>query len=513
MAESKPKQETNMPRLGPGGRPGGPGGPMAARMNSEKPKNTKETLFRILKYIGKNKLILIMLVVLMAMITAIDVVGPSLQQKAIDTISFYDGSLHVDLGNLRFYLLIMICIFVCSAAMTFFQGILSAKLSQATVYEMRNDLFKKISRLPIKYTDTHRHGDIMSRMTNDVENVSNAIAQSITSLFSALLTLVGVTAMMLYYSWIMTIVAIVTIPITVFISSKLAKFMRKYFVRQQKLLGQINGHVEEMISSYKTVVAYSKEEEAIEKFGQVSDDLRKCSISARVWGSIMGPIMNFLGNFQYVILASLGGFMMIKGYGGMTIGKIQAMLQYSKNFSRPINMIAAQYSSILTALAGAERIFEIMDRQAFRQLKFHIKNRGDRAFYVPERRIWKRNGEFQFISLPLLSPFNIGNRKDNGRTTTEDRATDNAHESGGGALGRCLRAGTAAGRTLRGGRAGRPDDREGRLFAGERNPEARMLLRPSPPADIRIHPHAQPATEARGHPHRHGTSEQHGQSG
>lgn len=361
MAESKPKQETNMPRLGPGGRPGGPGGPMAARMNSEKPKNTKETLFRILKYIGKNKLILIMLVVLMAMITAIDVVGPSLQQKAIDTISFYDGSLHVDLGNLRFYLLIMICIFVCSAAMTFFQGILSAKLSQATVYEMRNDLFKKISRLPIKYTDTHRHGDIMSRMTNDVENVSNAIAQSITSLFSALLTLVGVTAMMLYYSWIMTIVAIVTIPITVFISSKLAKFMRKYFVRQQKLLGQINGHVEEMISSYKTVVAYSKEEEAIEKFGQVSDDLRKCSISARVWGSIMGPIMNFLGNFQYVILASLGGFMMIKGYGGMTIGKIQAMLQYSKNFSRPINMIAAQYSSILTALAGAERIFEIMD--------------------------------------------------------------------------------------------------------------------------------------------------------
>lgn len=361
MAENKPKQEVNMPRLGPGGRPGGPGGPMGARMNSEKPKNTKGTLFRILKYIGKNKLILIMLIVLMAMITVIDVVGPMFQQKAIDTISFYDGRLHVDLDNMRFYLLIMICIFACSGAMTFFQGILSAKLSQATVYEMRNDLFKKISRLPIKYTDTHRHGDIMSRMTNDVENVSNAIAQSITSLFSALLTLVGVTVMMLYYSRIMTVIAIVTIPVTILVSSKLAKFMRKYFVRQQRLLGQINGHVEEMISSYKTVVAYSKEEEAVERFGQVSNELRKCSISARVWGSIMGPIMNFLGNFQYVILASLGGFMIIKGYGGMTIGKIQAMLQYSKNFSRPINMIAAQYSSILTALAGAERIFDIMD--------------------------------------------------------------------------------------------------------------------------------------------------------
>lgn len=361
MAENKPKQEVNMPRFGPGGRPGGPGGPMGARVNSEKPKNTKGTLFRILKYIGKNKLILIMLIVLMAMITVIDVVGPMFQQKAIDTISFYDGRLHVDLDNMRFYLLIMICIFACSGAMTFFQGILSAKLSQATVYEMRNDLFKKISRLPIKYTDTHRHGDIMSRMTNDVENVSNAIAQSVTSLFSALLTLVGVTFMMLYYSRIMTVIAIVTIPVTILVSSKLAKFMRKYFVRQQRLLGQINGHVEEMISSYKTVVAYSKEEEAVERFGQVSNELRKCSISARVWGSIMGPIMNFLGNFQYVILASLGGFMMIKGYGGMTIGKIQAMLQYSKNFSRPINMIAAQYSSILTALAGAERIFDIMD--------------------------------------------------------------------------------------------------------------------------------------------------------
>lgn len=363
MAENRPKQEVNMPRLGPGGRPGGPGGPMGARINKEKPKNTKATLLRILKYIGKNKLVLIMLVIFMAIITAIDVIGPMFQQKAIDTISFYDGKLHVDLESMRSYLIVMVCIFLCSALLNFFQGIFSAKLSQATVYAMRNDLFKKISKLPIKYTDTHKHGDIMSRMTNDVENVSNAIAQSITSLFSALLTLVGVTAMMLYYSWIMTIIAIVTIPVTIFISSKLAKFMRKYFVKQQKLLGQINGHVEEMITSYKTVVAYGKEEEAVEKFGKVSDELRKCSISARVWGSIMGPIMNFLGNFQYVILASVGGFMMIKGYGGMTIGKIQAMLQYSKNFSRPINMIASQYSSILTALAGAERIFEIMDNE------------------------------------------------------------------------------------------------------------------------------------------------------
>ncbi len=360
--EQPKTQKPDMPRFGPGGRPGGPpGGPMAARMSKEKPKNTKQTLFRIFRYIGKNKSILVMLLIFMVAITAIDVIGPMFQQKAIDTISFYDDRLHVDLDNMRFYLIMMAVIFALNGVMTFFQGVLSARLSQATVYSMRNDLFKKISRLPIKYTDSHKHGDIMSRMTNDVENVSNAISQSITSLFSAVLTLVGVFSMMMYYSPVMTVIAVVTIPVTIFVSSHLAKFMRKYFVRQQKLLGNINGQVEEMITSYKTVVAYGKEKEAVKKFGEVSDELRKCSISARVWGSIMGPIMNFLGNLQYVILAAVGGFMMIKGYGGMSVGKIQAMLQYSKHFSRPVNMIAAQYSSILTALAGAERIFEIMD--------------------------------------------------------------------------------------------------------------------------------------------------------
>ena len=226
---------------------------------------------------------------------------------------------------------------------------------------MRNDLFRKISRLPIRYTDTHRHGDIMSRMTNDVENVSNAISQSVSSLFSCVLTIVGALSMMLYYSPFMTLIAMVTIPISIFISSKLGKFMRKYFVRQQRLLGQLNGQVEETVTSYKTVVAYGKEGESVEKFGEISHGLRSCAISARVWGSIMGPIMNFIGNLQYVAIAATGGWLMLSGRGSISIGSIQAMLQYSKKFTRPINMIANQYSSILTALAGAERIFEIMD--------------------------------------------------------------------------------------------------------------------------------------------------------
>ena len=233
---------------------------------------------------------------------------------------------------------------------------------------MRSDLFRKISRLPISYTDRHRHGDIMSRMTNDVENVSNAISQSVTTLFSCVITLVGALVMMMYYSWQMTLIAIVTIPLSIFISSALGKLMRKHFVRRQKLLGQLNGQVEETVTSYKTVVAYGKEEESVEKFGVISHELRSCAIRARVWGSIMGPIMNFVGNLQYVLIAATGGWMVINGVVNhltgqlISVGSVQAMLQYSKKFTHPINQIANQYSGILTALAGAERIFEIMDQ-------------------------------------------------------------------------------------------------------------------------------------------------------
>ncbi len=346
----------------PPGRPGGrPGGPMGARLNAEKPKNTMKTLGRLIRYIGKNGVILIFLMLIMLAVTGADLLSPFFQQKAIDTISLENGKLAVDLNAMVGYLAAMGGVFAISATLAYFQGILAAKLSQSTVYTMRNDLFRKISHLPISYTDSHRHGDIMSRMTNDVENVSNAVSQSITTLFSAVLTLIGALVMMLYYSPIMTAVAIITIPLTLLVTTFLSKFMRKYFIRQQRILGQINSNVEESVTGYKTVVAYGKEVESVEKFAANAEELRTTAISARVWGSIMGPIMNFLGNFQYVLLAATGGFLVLTGRGHVTVGAIQAMLQYSKKFSHPINMIANQYSTILTALAGAERIFEIMD--------------------------------------------------------------------------------------------------------------------------------------------------------
>ena len=386
--------DRRLPMPGPGG-PGG-GRNNMSRVNGEKPKNTKETLLRLSKYIGRSRYILIALLVLTLLIAVIELTGPLLQGNAIDAIEAvhydadgnvlhnYDATAMKALSvrteyKVHFYaadyvgkdghtngllpnLITMGVLFAVSAVLNFFMGVVAAKLSQRTVYTMRNDLFEKISRLPIKYTDTHKHGDIMSRITNDVENVSNAISSSITLLFSGLLTIVGALVMMLILSPVMTLVAMITIPLSVLVSSKLTKFMRKYFIRRQKLLGALNGTVEEMVTSYGTVVAYGKEPDALAVFSEYSEGYRDCSVKARVWGSIMGPIMNFLGNLQYVLVAATGGAMIIfGGPGNISIGNIQSMLSYSKSFTRPINQIANQYSAILTALAGAERIFEIMD--------------------------------------------------------------------------------------------------------------------------------------------------------
>ena len=381
------------------GRPGGGGGPHMSRVNREKPKQTKKTLGRLMGYIGRARYILILLLAITLLMSAIDLLGPLLQGYAIDAIEpvhynaatgellfNYDDAdpafagietttrfhVHFNAGSylgkegktlgLIGILLLMGVFFLFNATMNFVMHVIAAKLSQHVVYTMRNDLFRKISRLPIRYTDTHKHGDIMSRMTNDVENVSNAVSNAITLLFSGLLTIVGTLCMMLILSPVMTLVAMVTIPLSIFVSTMLGKMMRKHFIARQKLLGAMNGTVEEMVTSYGTVVAYGKERAAVGIFSDVSEKYRDCSVRARVWGSIMGPVMNFIGNLQYVLVAATGGALILFGTpGAISIGNIQSMLSYSKKFTHPINQIANQYSAILTALAGAERIFEVMD--------------------------------------------------------------------------------------------------------------------------------------------------------
>lgn len=350
---------------GPMGRRGG--GPMAGRMHAEKPKNAGRTLGRLLKYIGSSKGILISIIAIMCLVTVIDLAIPWVQGEAINSI-VYDKLTDITtvewegIHGLWFYLGLLAVLYVFSAILSFFSSRLAAKLSLMTVYKIRKDLFAKISSLPIKYTDTHRHGDIMSRMTNDVENVSNTISQSIASLFSGMITLVGTLVIMISISPIMTLVAFVAIPLTLLVSTILTKAMRKYYVRQQKLLGALNGHIEEMVTGYNTVVAYGKEDAERERFAEISEELRATGIKAKVWGGIMGPCMNIIGNLQYLLVAGFGGYFALSGgVFAIRVGDIQKMLQYSKKFTRPINELANQFTAILTALAGAERIFEILD--------------------------------------------------------------------------------------------------------------------------------------------------------
>ncbi len=340
-------------------RPGRGPGPMG--MPKEKPKNVKASLSRILSYIGKNKNLLFAMLAVMLVATLLNIFAPSLQASAIDSITITETKLSVDFNELTKWLVIMGVTYLLSAVLTYFQNIFAAKLSQYTVRIMRKDLFARISRLPIKYIDTHKHGDIMSRMTNDVENVSNSVSQSLGSLISGVIMLVGCFVMMLIYSWQLTLISMITIFLTLFVSKSLSKLMRKYFPMQQAKLGQLNGQIEESVSGYKTVKAFTQEKAVCEEFNKTSDRLKSIGIKAQILGGSMGPCMNCIGNIGFLLIAAFGGWFAIEGI--ISIGTIQAFITYSKQFTRPINEIANQYAQLQSALAGAERVFEIMDSE------------------------------------------------------------------------------------------------------------------------------------------------------
>lgn len=346
---------------------GGPPPHERMGMPQEKAKNAKGTLKRLLKYIGRNKYLLFSLIGVMIAITLLSLLAPILQASAIDTFTLDENRLNVDFESLTRILLFLAGTYVLQSGLTYLQGIFAAKLSQTTVRVMRDDLFSKISYLPLKYIDTHQHGDIMSRMTNDVENISNTVSQSIASLFSGVIMLVGCLCIMLYYSPILTLVSFVSVALTLFVTKYLSKYMRKYFPMQQGLLGSLNGHIEEMVTGYKTVVAFGREEKAKEEFNEISENLKKTAIKAQIFGGVMGPCMNVIGNIGFLLIAAFGGLLVWSGFnpialgGLLTVGTIQAFISYSKQFTRPINELAQQYAAIQTALAGAERVFEIMD--------------------------------------------------------------------------------------------------------------------------------------------------------
>lgn len=322
----------------------------------EHAENFGKTLKRMVTYFFHEKVLVMSLCVVVILGTICGIFAPSIQSRAIDIIA---GSVQENLWNA---IVTMLIVYMLYSLSQFIQGLISAKLSQRIVKQMRTELFGKIIDLPIAYLDTHSHGDVMSRMTNDIENISTTVSQSLPSLFSGVLTIFGTVCIMLWYCWQLAILSCITVILTVLATKILSQKVRKYSRRRQELLGMLNGTVEEMISGYKTVVAYHHQEMTIDEFCETSDYLTKAGIRTDAFSGVMGPIMNCIGNIGFVIIAAFGGYFAIRGM--ISVGIISAFIVYAKQFSRPINEIAQIYGQLQTAIAGAERVFHILDEES-----------------------------------------------------------------------------------------------------------------------------------------------------
>ena len=391
---NRDKNRVNFHGPGRGGPPGRPG------QVFEKPKAGKATVGRLIKYFGREKMLLIFLIAAVLAVTVASLIAPMLQGNAVDIIKeIFDlnaaGSPDRDLIAISWEKLcttiaIMLGIYLLSAGFSLAQSLFSAHLSQRIVRRMRHDLFRKIDNLSIKYLDTHSNGDIMSRMTNDIENVSNTVSQSLGSLVSGVLTVIGTVAIMFIYCWQLTLITLVTVVITLVVTRSLSKVMRKLFRRRSEVLGQLNGHSEEMITGYRSIVAYNKQNDVTEEFNRTSDELTKVGIKAEILGGSMGPIMNCISNISFVIVAAFGGYFALPSVHIISIGTISMFIIFAKQFSRPINEIAQLYGSLQTAIAGAERIFEILDQP-------DEDNSGDTGMDSVRGEISFRNVNFSYI--------------------------------------------------------------------------------------------------------------------
>lgn len=361
--------------------------------NVEKPQDSKKTLKRLVGYFANERRVVLSLFVVVFLTVVCSVYAPKLQSSAIDCIS------KGEFENLTGILATMLAVYGIHSLCTFWQSRSSAVLSQRVVKRMREDLFDCIVNLPIRYLDSHSHGDIMSRMTNDVENISNTVSQSLSSLFSGALTIVGTVGMMLWLCPPLALLSCATVILTILATRFLSGAMKTFYRKRQLLLGQLNGTVEEIVGGYKTVVAYDRQEAVKAEFAQTSDELTRSGIIAEILGGSMGPVMNVINNVGFVIIAAFGGYFAVKGE--ISIGIISAFIVYAKQFGRPIDELAQIYGQIQTAMAGAERVFATMDQE--REDKSGTRNM-DNAEGV----IFFRNVSFSYIpGQRVLHDFNL----------------------------------------------------------------------------------------------------------
>ena len=353
MAERRaPLNIQQPPRMGFMGR----GGPHMMIGRGERPKDRRGAILRLWSYLRVQTWGLVAVLLLVGVTSGMSLLGPYLMGRAIDAYI-----LQRDLAGLIPIALQMLGVYLITALSTWLQSYVMAGVSQRTVRDLRQDLFAKLQTLSLRFFDERSHGDLMSRLANDVENISNVLTQGVTQLFSSAMSLVGVAMTMLLLNYRLAIVSLVTIPLMLFLTSWIARRTRRGFREQQQSLGTLNGIIEETISGQRVVKAYGRERAAIEQFEVANRRLRQAAIVAQTYSLVLAPLSNMVNNAGYAIVAGVGGWMALQGW--VTIGTIASFINYARQFARPLNMMANLYNSVQSALAGAERVFEILDEQ------------------------------------------------------------------------------------------------------------------------------------------------------
>lgn len=319
-----------------------------------KPKNIKQTLLRLWSYLNKYKILLFVVFILVIVNTLSTLLGSYMLRPLVNN--------YIEKGNLVGLakgLVVMALIYLIGVIATYFQARVMIGISQKTIYDLRTDLFDKMQHLPVKYFDTNTHGDLMSRFTNDVDTVSDALNNTITQLFSGIISLSGTLILMLTISPILTILTLFIVPAMFFTAKAILGRSKSYFSAQQKAIGKVNGYIEEMVTGSKVVKVFNHEKDVEDEFDKLADDLCQKATKAQILSGMMMPAMQGLNTLNYALVAMVGGVLSISGI--LDIGGMLVFLQYSRQFGRPINEISNQFNTLLSALAGAERMFELMD--------------------------------------------------------------------------------------------------------------------------------------------------------
>lgn len=342
--------------------PGPGGGPAMAMMPGEKAKNFRQTMATLLTYFRPYRLQVFLVLIFAIGSTLFSIVSPRILGDATDiVVTGMTGDSGVDFEVLLQLLLFLCALYAVSFLFAFLQSFMMVGVSQKITYSLRKRMSEKMDRLPLKYMDTKSNGEILSRVTNDIETVNHSLSQSITQIITSFTTLVGIVVMMLLISVPMTLVALIVLPTSVLLIRLVVKFSQTHFKNQQKYLGEINGHVEEMFAGHLVVKAFNGESASIEKFNEINDKLAESALKSQFLSGLMMPLTGFVGNLAYVFVCVVGGYLALNGR--ITIGNIQAFLQYVRSFNQPISQVANVANILQSTAAAAERVFEFLNEE------------------------------------------------------------------------------------------------------------------------------------------------------